>query len=110
VGMLLRANLPISITLVWISNPFTIPPMIYFSYEMGALLLHTKPQKFHIEVTFRWLYHEFTHIALPLLVGSFVLGMLFALIGNLCVRLGWRCAVVKAWKKRQKKRLAHIHP
>ncbi len=109
VAMLLRANLPISVSLVWISNPFTIPPMIYSSYKVGTILLHIKPVKFHIEMTFQWLYHEFIHVAWPLLVGSFMLGMLFALIGNLWVRLWWRFHAGKAWKKRQNLRLAHIH-
>lgn len=109
-AMMLRANLPISISLVWISNPFTIPPMIYLSYKVGALLLHIKPVPFKVEMTFGWLYHELQHVALPLLVGSFMLGMLFALIGNLTVRLWWRFYIVNAWKKRQKARLGHMHP
>ncbi len=109
IAMMLRANLPLSISLVWVSNPFTIPAMLFFSYEVGALLLRIKPATFKVEMTFRWLYHELQHVALPLLVGSFMLGMLFALIGNLTVRLWWRFHVVKAWKKRQKIRLAHMH-
>lgn len=109
VAMLLRANLPIAVSLVWISNPLTIPPMIYTSYKLGTLLLHIKPVKFHIEMTFNWLYHEFIHVAWPLLMGSFVLGMLFALIGNLWVRLWWRFHAGQTWKKRHKLRLAHMH-
>ena len=108
-AILLRANLPISVSLVWISNPFTIPPMLYASYKVGTILLRLKPVEFHIEMTFNWLYHEFVHIALPLLMGSFMLGMLFALIGNLWVRLWWRFHAGKAWKKRQLRRLGHVH-
>lgn len=110
IAILLRANLPISVSLVWISNPFTIPPMIYASYKIGTLLLHVKPVKFHIEMSFHWLYHELVHVAAPLLMGSFTLGMLFALIGNLWVRLWWRYHVAKLWKKRQKLRITHMHP
>ena len=37
----LRANLPISVCLVWVSNPITMAPIFYFCYKIGALVLDT---------------------------------------------------------------------
>ena len=41
-AVLFRVNLPISVALVWVSNPVTMPPMFYFAYLIGAFCLqHT---------------------------------------------------------------------
>jgi hypothetical protein len=32
----LGANLPIGIILIWISNPITIPPMFFITYQLGS--------------------------------------------------------------------------
>lgn len=30
-----QANLPIAVSMVWITNPITIPPMFYLAYRVG---------------------------------------------------------------------------
>jgi len=39
VGLPLKANLPIAIALIWLSNPVTIVPLYYAYYWFGTLLL-----------------------------------------------------------------------
>ncbi len=104
VAILLRANLPLTIAAVWVSNPFTMGPMYYFAYELGAHILNIPHEKFTIELSYHWLAHELKHYYEPLLLGAFVCGTLFALLGNISVRLYWRFHVVMAMRKRTKKR------
>ena len=39
IAIVTRVNLPLSVALVWITNPITIPPMFYASYRLGAWIL-----------------------------------------------------------------------
>ena len=42
-AVVFRANLPLSVAGVWISNPITMPPMMYFAYLFGNKLLGLNP-------------------------------------------------------------------
>ncbi|MBS0289448.1 MAG: DUF2062 domain-containing protein [Proteobacteria bacterium] len=103
-AFIVKANLPISVALVWINNPFTIAPMFIFAYELGAHLLSIPPEKFHMSWSYHWFVHEFKHYYDPLLLGCLICGTCCALIGNFSVRLYWRYHVSRLWKNRQQNR------
>jgi uncharacterized protein len=86
-AVVFQANLPISIGLVWYSNPFTYTPLYYIAYKVGSHILGTEPEKFHFETNYHWFVHEFDHFAIPLLLGSLVCGATLSLLGYLGVRL-----------------------
>lgn len=99
-----HANLPIAVALVWISNPFTIPPMFYFAYKLGAKMLNIPFQHFHFEHSFKWLSEEFHTVGIPLVIGSLTCGLVLAVLSNLLIRLIWRVSITRAWLQRKKKR------
>jgi hypothetical protein len=103
--ILLSANLPIAVALVWVSNPFTIPPMFYFAYKIGVIVLHSHIAKFHFHVSFHWLINEIDTVGPPLLVGSLICGSILAIIGYIAVQWYWRRSVQNAWKKRALNRI-----
>jgi len=103
-ALLLRCNLPLSIMLVWISNPITIPPIFYATYKLGSWMLGTPPIDFNIELTWAWFAEEFAHLWQPLLTGSLTAGLTFGTIAYLAMRSFWRWQVLSHWKKRQKER------
>ncbi len=45
-GLPLRANIPVALALVWISNPVTVPGLYFIFYWIGAALLGTSPESF----------------------------------------------------------------
>jgi uncharacterized protein (DUF2062 family) len=99
----LRVNLPISVALVWVSNPLTIPPMFYFSYRLGAWILGTHPERSAFEMGF-WLdWHNWIDILAPLTVGSLVCGIACATIGYLAVQAIWRWNLVRQIRKRRER-------
>ena len=104
IAILCRANLVVSVSLVWISNPFTMAPMFYFAYKAGAWILGTPTQQVQFELSMNWMMTELGLIWQPFLLGCFILGALSALIGNLLVRWFWRLQVTKNWQQRSEQR------
>lgn len=104
-AMIVRVNLPVSVALVWITNPLTIPPMFYFAYRVGAWTLDRPPSTFDFQLSFDWLKSELGHIWEPLILGSLICGILSAALGYVLARLLWRYLVIKSWNKRRRNRI-----
>ncbi len=96
-----RVNLPISVALVWITNPLTMPPVIYFEYKIGARLLGERTQPITFEPSLDWLLTEAKMIWEPLLLGSFLCASVSAIVGYFTIRSLWRLQVVKNWQARK---------
>lgn len=103
-AILLRVNLPISVGLVWLTNPITMPPIFYFCYKVGAWLLHTPIAHQNFELSWEWLSTQMDEIWAPFLLGCFICGMISAVLGAVLVRLLWRFHTIKQWKARKLKR------
>lgn len=122
-AILFRVNLPLTVVLVWVSNPLTMIPLIYVAYFAGSQLLGTPmPSSEEIRQLVTYLGDVIQgmfsgnapaseemlsrHLE-PLLLGTLVTGFLFACCGYVLMRIYWRWHVVSAWKKRQRRRAAH---
>ncbi|MGE6237315.1 DUF2062 domain-containing protein [Aeromonas media] len=103
-AILFRVNLPLSVALVWLSNPFTMPPLFYGAYLVGCQLLGHPAQHIDIQFTWEWLVSVFEPLAPPLLLGSLVLALLSALMGYAFIRTFWRINTVRQWQKRKEAR------
>ncbi len=95
----LRVNLPISVTLVWITNPFTIPPMYYFSYRVGSWILGVPTQPFSVEYWLEW--RNWLDVLAPLTIGGLVCGGVCAALGYLAVQAVWRRNLVRRLRLRR---------
>ncbi len=104
-AIVFRANLPLSVILVWITNPVTMPAMFYFAYKVGAVLMDLPPQNFAFELSWSWIGAELLHKWRPFLLGCFVSGLFSGLLGAATVHTLWRVHVIHRWHKRQQARL-----
>ncbi|WP_456448790.1 DUF2062 domain-containing protein [Thiolapillus sp.] len=103
-AILFRVNLPISVVLVWLTNPLTMPPIFYFNYLVGTWLLpHHEPLP-DMEMSLEWFMHSMGEIWLPLYLGSAVVGLVLAALGYAAIRLYWRWHVINQYRKRQQAR------
>jgi len=102
IAMLFTVNLPLSVALVWISNPFTMPPLFYGAYRLGAFILQDEVVEFNFELSFTWLGEMLETIAPALLLGSFILGTICSFFGYFLFSAFWRYSIAKKWQGRKK--------
>lgn len=94
-----RANLPLSVALVWLVNPLTAIPLLGFGYFIGAKILSQSVCDLN--------FHSFSvlnEVWQPLLLGCTLCGIALAILGNLFVRLYWRFHLGKKWKLRNERK------
>ena len=104
IAILLNVNLPIAVSLVWVTNPFTIPPLFYFAYVIGGMLLRVPTKDVHFALTMDWLMTQLGEIWEPFLLGCLILATSSALLGNILMRSAWRMHVISSWKARREMR------
>lgn len=103
IAIIVHANLPLSIALVWITNPITMPIIFYGCYVVGTLVLRVEEKEFIFEANWDWVVNSISTIGPAFLVGCVVLATCFSLIGYFGINILWRYSVVKEWKKRQQR-------
>lgn len=91
-AIIFSVNLPLSFALIFISNPFTMPPLFYFEYHIGKLLI--KPEN-PIEFDFESMYDNFGEIALSLWSGAIVVGIFSSVVCVVVVNFLWIYSVRK---------------
>lgn len=101
VAMVLRCNLPISVALVWVSNPITQPALLLFAYQLGTWLLGAPAEVMAFQISWEWLRVRMGQIWAPLLLGSLVSGVVSAVLGWAGMQLLWRWHVVQRWERRR---------
>ena len=109
--LLFEANLPIALCMAWLTNPFTLVPILYIGFWFGSkiyrvnmidkeMLLGVLHQIIH------WLKnfgdgHIDLSLAKILVSGLLIEATLFALLFYFLTQLIWRCSAIYIWKKRK---------
>lgn len=103
-ALVFRCNLPLSLTLIWVSNPLTFPLILIAAYKLGAHLMQIPPEPFVMEASWVWLKTRFLDIWQPVLIGCVIMGMFAGCTGYILVQMAWRWHVSKKWKQRLSQR------
>lgn len=99
-AILLGANFPISILLVWLTNPITMPFIFYFEYYIGCLIFNKEPitiNNFNLD--------NVEDIAYLLYSGSFICATTLSILSFLVINYGWIYLIKKRYIKRSYSRL-----
>lgn len=96
-----RGNLPISVGLVWLTNPLTMPPIFYATYLVGDFVLGSSGEPVEFELSMEWLSESIALIWWPLLFGSVLCGTVMAILAFFGVNQFWVWHVTRSWRKRK---------
>jgi len=64
----IKFNVPIAFTMVWLSNPITMPFMYYMEYQTGLFILGN--EGLDVQLTLDWFSNNWDKIITPLYVGT----------------------------------------
>lgn len=103
-AMALRCNLPLSVALIWVTNPLTIAPIFYSAYKLGALILDTPVPVSEVGFGLEWLQDRLEQAWKPLLLGSLLCGLFLGSLGYFIINVLWRWRVGVHWKRRKRRR------
>jgi uncharacterized protein (DUF2062 family) len=104
----IRFNVPIAISMVWLSNPFTMPPMYYMEYLTGNFILGREGLS-NIELTMDWFRDNWDAIVVPLYTGTAFYSIVVSTLIYFLINWLWIKSVkhekhTKERKRREKRR------
>ena len=105
-AIVVRANMPISVALVWISNPLTFAPMIYASFRLGSWILGSDLGLPNPDTSWFSHFASLGQFWWPLLLGSLICGVVAGLAAAVAVRVVWRLDTSRRWRERRERRRA----
>lgn len=107
----LRLNVPLAMLVTLYTNPFTIVPLYWLAYQLGAWVLGEKGGGALPALNWQGGWNAWwtwlLSLGKPLLLGLPLLASSLALVGYALVRVAWRVGVVWQWRARQQRRAKH---
>jgi len=103
IAVWVRVNLPMSVLLVRVSNPLTMPPIFYTAYTIGRWILDEPKRSFRVETSLEWFTGDLLTIWKPLLTGSLVLAVIASVTGYFVIRVLWWLSVLERLKLKRAK-------
>lgn len=97
---LLRANLPLAVSLVWLSNPLTIVPIAWFCTMLGCTLTGQDPAVL-MGLSFANFFEVIEQLWRPLFAGALCCGLALGVAGYYATHWYWRSAVLRRWQERR---------
>jgi uncharacterized protein len=93
-AMIWRLNVPTMLGTLLILNPFTVVPLYYMAYRIGALVLRQPVGKFAFEPNWDWLQNGLGVFWKPFLVGCLICSIVGGYLAYRLLELIWRISTV----------------
>lgn len=96
-----KFNVPIAISMVWLSNPFTMLPMYYMEYQTGNFILGREGIE-NVELSMDWFSENWDAIIVPLYVGTAFYSIVISTLVYLLINRLWISSVKIEKNNREK--------
>ena len=110
-AIVMRVNIALAIAMVWVTNPLTIPPLLWIAYQVGALLTGASldpPTGEQGVMSVGYAMSQLPHIWLPLGTGLLTLSFASSLLGFAIIRLLWRLHLTRHKRRRRAQRFLRL--
>lgn len=104
VALIVGVNIGVAALGAWANNPFTLLPVFYFEYRLGAWLLGMQPQAWPDTVSWEWLKGQLTLIWKPLFLGAALTAALTGALVYLGSNALWRWSSARRQRRRTRRR------
>jgi len=96
----LRVHVPVSVVLVWFSNPITFPALLYAAWYVGSTILGTPMINAPLTMNVSALLHATAQAWPVILFGSVFCATFFAVVGYVATNVIWRYIAIRRWRTR----------
>jgi len=90
IAIVRQINVAMIVGTVCLVNPFTVVPVFYSAYRVGAAALRVPVQNFNFQLSFQWLENGLGPLWKPFLLGCLICSVVAGLVGWVALEVFWR--------------------
>lgn len=106
IAAVLRVHVPVSVVMVWFTNPLTFAPLLYAAWRSGSMILGEPVLAEPLTFTTSSFLVSAGHAWPMLLTGMLFCASVSAVLGFGITLLVWRVHAIRRWKARRSRRSA----
>ena len=104
---ILRVHVPVSVVMVWFTNPLTFAPLLYAAWRSGSMILGRPVLAEPLTFSTNSILISAGHAWPMLLTGMLFCASISAVLGFCITMLAWRINAIRRWKNRGVRRAAN---
>ena len=103
---ILRVHVPVSVVMVWFTNPLTFAPLLYAAWRSGSMILGRPVLAEPLTFSTNSILVSAGHAWPMLLTGMLFCASISAVLGFCITMLAWRINAIRRWRNRGARRAA----
>ena len=97
----LRVHVPVSVVMVWFTNPLTLAPLLYAAWQSGSMILGKPVLSGPMQMSTHSFLAGIGDAWPTLLVGMLFCASVSAVIGFALTLVAWRYNAIRRWRQRR---------